>query len=324
MTVYSIDFANRLAADEKNPDLKKSAESETRSPLVKTAEQKKVVKSVLFDSDSDDDDLFTVRPPTKQDKAKTGIAETQRTGEISLGLGKTDLTSEDSSKAGQAGQAGQSGSGLGTSEPSKTGQTGLGQSKMDPTSLGSGKSRQTDLDQIATGMASMTMTKTGQTSSYPSSTAGEVPPLGGPPLKPVPPPTWDTDSEDDEQDIFLDLQLRQSKIEAVEKVNKKSIFDDSDDEDDLFLNLKVTSIKSPQEEITKEAKTGLEGREDRRPGRPTGGISMFGGLDPSSFIRRRSRCDIYICLSAWRKINSIDNFEVTILYVLYVCNMTLT
>jgi hypothetical protein len=320
MTVYSMDFANRLAADEKNPDLKKSAESETRSPLVKTAEQK-VVKSVLFDSDSDDDDLFTVRPSTKQDKAKTGIAETQRTGEISLGPGKTDLTSEDSSKAGQAGQ---SGSGLGTSEPSKTGQTGLGQSKMDPTSLGLGKSRQTNLDQIATGTASMTMTKTGQTSSYPSSTTGEVPLLGVPPLKPVPPPTWDTDSEDDEQDIFLDLQLRKSKIEAVEKVNKKSIFDDSDDEDDLFLNLKVTSIKSPQEEITKEAKSSLEGREDRRPGRPTGGISMFGGLDPSSFIRRRSRCDIYIWLSAMRKKNSLDNFEFTTLYELYVCKITLT
>jgi hypothetical protein len=119
-----------------------------------------------------------------------------------------------------------------------------------------------------------------------------VKPVSGPP-NPVPPKSvWDTDDEEDEvPDMFFDLkQPPQKKADegVTGKIRERSLFDDSDEEEDedLFLNLKISSVKSSEKEPTEVLGGGGLGR---TAGKPIGGISMFGGLDPRAFLKKRSR-----------------------------------
>ncbi len=122
-----------------------------------------------------------------------------------------------------------------------------------------------------------------------------VQPVSGPsnPVKPVPPKSvWDTDDEEDEvPDMFFDLkQPPQTKADegVKEKIRERSLFDDSDEEEDedLFLNLKISSVTTSEREPTEVLGGGGLGR---KAGKPIGGISMFGGLDPRAFLKKRSR-----------------------------------
>jgi hypothetical protein len=121
-----------------------------------------------------------------------------------------------------------------------------------------------------------------------------VKPVSGPlnPVKPVPPKSvWDTDDEEDEvPDMFFDLKKQppQKKADEVkEKIRERPLFDDSDEEeDDLFFNLKISSVTTSEREPTEVLSSGGSGR---TAGKPIGGISMFGGLDPRAFLKKRSR-----------------------------------
>ncbi len=132
-----------------------------------------------------------------------------------------------------------------------------------------------------------------------SSPPNPVKPVSGPPnpVKQVPPKSvWDTDDEEDEvPDLFFDLkQPPQKKADEVkEKIRERSLFDDSDEEEDedLFLNLKISSVTSSESQLSKEP-----AEVQSRGGKPVGGISMFGGLDPRAFLKKRSRYAYFSCL----------------------------
>jgi hypothetical protein len=128
-----------------------------------------------------------------------------------------------------------------------------------------------------------------------SGPSNPVKPVSGPPntVKPVPPKSvWDSNDEEDEvPDMFFDLkQPPQKKADEglKEKIRERSLFDDSDEEEDedLFLNLKISSVTTSEREPTEVLGGGGLGR---TAGKPVGGISMFGGLDPRAFIKKRSR-----------------------------------
>jgi hypothetical protein len=208
----------------------------------------------LFDSDSEDDDLFS----GKDHKKKTTAALPTKTSQ---------LTKTQESPV----------------EPSKT---------LDPASPASG----TPLDPV-TPVPDPVNLPVKPVSGPPN----PVKPVSGPPNpgKPVSGPpnpvqrrsVWDTDDEEDEvPDMFFDLkQPPQKKADegVKEKIRERSLFDDSDEEeDDLFLNLKISSVTRSEKEPTEALSSGGLGR---AAGKPVGGISMFGGLDPRAFIKKRSR-----------------------------------
>jgi hypothetical protein len=124
-------------------------------------------------------------------------------------------------------------------------------------------------------------------------------PVSGPPNTVPPKSVWDTDDEDEVPDMFFDLKQQPPQKKAdegvKEKIRERSLFDDSDEEEDedLFLNLKISSVTSSEREPTEVLGGGGLGR---TAGKPIGGISMFGGLDPRAFIKKRSRYAYFSCL----------------------------
>jgi hypothetical protein len=99
--------------------------------------------------------------------------------------------------------------------------------------------------------------------------------------KPVPPPLLDEIEEDDEDDLFFNINKKTQAEPQFEKENirEKSLFDSSDSEDDLFSN------------ITDKGTNGVTSKVPLV--RPIGGVSMFGGLDPKKLMRRPTRkCSI--------------------------------
>jgi hypothetical protein len=218
----------------------------------------------LFDSDSEDDDLFSGKD---QKKTTTAAPPSTKTSQLT----KTDES---------------------LVEPSKT---------LDPVSPASG----TPLDPVkpvpdpvnhpvkpVSGPPNPVKPVSGPPNPVKpvSGPPKQVKPVSGPPNSVPPKLVWDSDDEDEVPDMFFDLkQPPQKKADEVKgKIRERSLFDDSDEEEDedLFLNLKVSSVKSLEKEPTEVLSSGGFGR---TAGKPIGGISMFGGLDPRAFIKKRSR-----------------------------------